>query len=385
MIDYFNKNKTAFLESIFITVVFFGVGYLIRSDDPAFLRSEIGLYIFVLAVLTLFYGWVGFITFLFMYGIFLLNFYKPFPTVDFLESTALGLLLFFFHFVWDREIKKSRAKEEYLNQKLSENSIAFYTLKASYDKLERSFLTKPFSLKDSLWKVMLFIKEPKVAKEEFLKFLRENYFVEKAFIFEGVSANRDLLVREAAKKRVPVYIDPLSAPKGGFMAVVPVFIGDRSYFLAIEKIYFSFFDKEVLLEVAVIFTYFIQTLEKERFMSVKGCNKSYLSKEFAYELCKLKEIYKKYRVTSSILTFKSSDFIYMKNLYLKIKSQKRVIDLVQALRVKKSEYLIIVMLPFSNSKEAEGFLKRLKKDDNLNSLEYRVQDLKTYRLENLLR
>lgn len=383
MKKYSLKNRSAILESLFLTAFFLLMGYFLNPKDPAFLRDGFNIFLFLLAVLALFYGWVGFISFLTLYGAFLLYFYHPFPVLDFLESVAFGLLLFFFHFVWDREIKKSKAKEEYLERKLLENSIAFYTLKASYDKLERSLLLKPFGMKEALWKVLAFIKEPKIAKEEFLKFLEDNYFVEKASIFENIEKSADPLVKEAMKRKVCVYVDIKSKEiLKSYLAVIPVFIGEKSYFLAIEKIYFNRFDKNTLLEIAVIFTYFIQTLEKELFVKEKECFRNYLNRDFAYELCKLADIYRTYKITSSILTFKSNDFKYMKNLYLKIKSQKRVIDMLQAMKIKNRDYLIILMLPFSDKKDAENFLSRIK-DLNLKEIAYRIEDLKTYRLQNL--
>ncbi len=385
MKEYLFQNKKAFFESIAIISFLLFLGYLLDPKDPAFLNNGFNIFLFVLVVLTLFYGWMGFISFLFIYGLTLLYFYSPFPTLDFLEATAFGLLLFFFYFIWDREIKKSKAKEEYLEKKLSENAVAFYTLKASYDKLERSLLTKPFGMKDALWKVLLFIKDEKVAKEEFLKFLKDNYFVEKALILEDVKKSADLLVKEALDKKMPVYVDIDTKNRlKSFICVIPVFIAKKSYFLAIEDIYFSRFDKNTLLEIAVIFTYFIQTLEKENFLKNKNCLKSYLSKDFAYELCKLKEIYKKYKVTSSILIFRSDNFSYMKNLYLKIKSQKRVIDMVGAMKIKNRDYFIIVLLPFSNKKEAEGFLYRFGDESLLKKVNCYIEDLKTYRAENLI-
>ncbi len=185
------------------------------------------------------------------------------------------------------------------------------------------------------------------------------------------------------KRKVCVYVDIKSKEiLKSYLAVIPVFIGKRSYFLAIEKIYFNRFDKNTLLEIAVIFTYFIQTLEKELFVKEKECFRNYLNRDFAYELCKLADIYRTYKITSSILTFKSNDFKYMKNLYLKIKSQKRVIDMLQAMKIKNRDYLIILMLPFSDKKDAENFLSRIK-DLNLKEIAYRIEDLKTYRLQNL--
>ncbi len=396
-----------YLESFLISFVFIGAGWLIESGDPCFLESKINLSLFVMAVLTLFYGWSGFFSFLVVYMISLHLFYDTFYLYQLLQLTALGLILFVFHFIWDKKIENSKVKEEYLNRKLTDNVNAFYMLKISYDRLERAYITKPFSLKDSLDKIAkLSKKESFSAKKEFLRFLSQVYQIKKSLIVEYGEDDfkseeefdkNDPLIKKAIEKRVPVYtdLDP-NGDKTGSLAVIPFFLEEeRGCLLVIKDMLFKLFNKDTLLQVAVIFGYFIQSMEKEKFIKLHNCyQKNYLDENFAFELCRLKNIYKVYNIRSSVAVLKSKNYEFMKKLLFLTREQKRAVDEIQTLVTKENYYVIIVLFPFSDKKSVMAFLLRLKdeayKDQTLShclrseEFIYKVGDINQNPLENLL-
>ena len=398
---YFLKYAEAFIMS----ALFIAVGYIFNSQDPCFLENRINISLFFLATLTLFFGWTGLLSFIIVYSLAMKTLYTTFDVYQLLQLSILGLILYLFQYVWDTKIKKQIVKEEYLSQKLSENSSAFYTLKASYDRLEKDYITKPFSLKDSLKKIInLTTNQNRGAKSEFLKFLSQIYQVrksmmvtyEKGEIREFYSLDKsdnfnqnDILIKRALSENIPVYIDFNDNNQSSYLAVIPVISKEREKIslLVIKDMLFSSFNKDTLLQISVIFTYFVQSLEKKRFMELHGCNRPYLDEMFAFELCKLQQIEKLYDIPSSMITIKSTNREFMKKLLSIIKKEKRVIELIQTLTVNKTNYVIIVLFPFSNTSNVEGFLSRLKSKFTYiesKDFSYKIGDIKKNKIENLL-
>lgn len=399
--SYFLKYAEAFIMS----ALFIAVGYIFNSQDPCFLENRINISLFFLATLTLFFGWTGLLSFIIVYSLAMKTLYTTFDVYQLLQLSILGLILYLFQYVWDTKIKKQIVKEEYLSQKLSENSSAFYTLKASYDRLEKDYITKPFSLKDSLKKIInLTTNQNRGAKSEFLKFLSQIYQVrksmmvtyEKGEIREFYSLDKsdnfnqnDILIKRALSENIPVYIDFNDNNQSSYLAVIPVISKEREKIslLVIKDMLFSSFNKDTLLQISVIFTYFVQSLEKKRFMELHGCNRPYLDEMFAFELCKLQQIEKLYDIPSSMITIKSTNREFMKKLLSIIKKEKRVIELIQTLTVNKTNYVIIVLFPFSNTSNVEGFLSRLKSKFTYiesKDFSYKIGDIKKNKIENLL-
>ncbi len=400
-----------YAESFIVSALFILVGYLLNAHDPCFLESKLNISLFFIAILTLFFGWGGLLPFLVIYTLAMNIFYDTFDIYHILELTLLGLVLYLFQYVWHTKTKEQKVKEEYLNQKLNENTNAFYILKASYDKLEKAYITKPFSLKDSLQKIINIANNS--GKEiEFLKLLSQIYQVKKSIIvtYEKDKDTRvyssdqnnsfdknDPLIKRAIEEKAPVYIDfNDESNQTKYLIVIPVILDSQKEIslLIIEDILFTSFNKDTLLEISVIFTYFLQSLNKNRFMELNNCTRPYLSDDFAFELCKLKDIEKIYNIPSSVITFKSTSHDYIQNLLSLIKKEKRAIEMIQTLRVDDKNYAIIILFPFSNRSSVEGFFKRLKnslhKDRNLlkhiesKDFIYKIGDIKKNKIENLL-
>ncbi len=410
-----NFDRSIFVkytEAFIVSALFISVGYLLNAQDPCFLENKLNISIFILSILTLFFGWGGLLPFIGIYGLSMAIFYDKFDTYQILKLTLLGLILYLFQYVWNTRIKEQKVKEEYLNQKLNENSNAFYTLKASYDQLEKAYITKPFSLKDSLKRIINITENNnKSQKEEFLKLLSQIYQIKKSMIaiyqnnkvIELYSSSKtsnfdenDPLIKKAIEEKEPVYINlDNESNRTKYLTVIPV--EDKSQnkisILIIEDMLFTSFNKDTLLEISVIFTYFLQSLEEKSFMNAHDCNRPYLNNKFAFELCKLQYIQKAYNISSSVITFKSNNREFMGKLLSIIRENKRAIEIVQTLTIDNSNYAIIMLFPFSNTSSVKGFVKRLKVIiDDKNMIEhisskefsYKIGDIKQDKLENLL-
>lgn len=396
------KNIKKYFEIFFISFAFIGAGYLIESKDPCLFFAKINFSLFMISLLTLFYGESGLLIFLALCSLSCKLFYDSVPAYHFLQMTALGILLYLFYFIWHKRVRDFKVKEKYFDEKLKESVAAFYTLKASYDKLERDLLTKPFSLSNSLKHISkLYNESDERAKEEFLKLLRELYFVEKSFIvifendeFKGKVDIDDPLFKRVFNKMIPLYLDVSKKnQKSKYLCAIPAQSGKKRFFLVIEKMPFSFFNKDALLEIAVIFTYFVQSLQKEELLSSANCEK-FFSKEFSFEFCKLKKIYELYKISSSFAVLRSKNFSLMKRVFLSVKEEKRGIDVMDAFRDGEGYYTIALLFPFSDEKNANKFFLRvmehlrfkegLEKDFS-NELMYKVASISEKRVRKLLK
>ncbi len=402
-----------YAESSIISLLFIFVGYLLNIQDPCFLENKLNISIFFIAILTLFFGWGGLLPFIVIYTLSMTIFYDTIDLYQILQLTLLGLILYLFQYVWHTRMKEQKVKEEYLNQKLNENTNAFYTLKASYDKIEKSYITKPFSLKNSLQKVIDLTNTQSNSKVEFLKLLSQIYQVRKSMIIiyendeiaqlysldkNSKFNENDPLIKKAIQENSPIYVDLNDEHnQSKYLIVIPLKIENKNKIslLVIEDILFSSFNKDTLLEISVIFTYFLQSLDKKNFMELNNCNRPYLTNDFAFELCKLKNIEKTYNIPSSIITFKSNNYDYIQKLLSTIKKEKRAIDIIQTLRVDNMNYAIMILFPFSNRSSVDGFFERLKnilissdkdliKHINSKDFIYKIGDIKKNKLENLL-
>ncbi len=411
MISFFDyKLIVKYAEAIGISTIFILFGYFLNETDPCFINNKINVSLFVATVLTLFFGFAGLISFIVVYSTAFFLFYETFPLYRILELLMLGLILYLFHYIWESRMEEEAVKNSYLTQKLEENTNAFYTLKISYDQLEKSYITKRFSLQDSLQKIIsISQQEENAAKIEFLKLLKQQYQVKKAVLVSCIGAKTkaalslnqksdfykdDILIKEALIKMKPAYIDLNRKTDAKYLGVIPTAKVEGIDLLAIEDMPFTFFNEDTLLQISVIFTYFIQSIEKNNFMEFHGCKRSYLDEDFAYELCKLQNIKNIYNISSSILILKSENLKYMNELLSIIEQLKRAVDMIQTLTVNKNQYAILIVFPFSNKVNAEGFFNRVKRkiDTNrslLNHIDsknfvYKIEDIAYNKFEKLL-
>ncbi len=365
------KDFKKYIEIFIIIVLFMGFGYFVDTGDPCFLYGKINLSLFLVSLLILFYGESALLLSLVLYALAFNIFYDNPPVYKFLQIFALGILIYIFYFIWHRKVREAKIKEEYLDKKLKENAIAFYTLKASYDKLERDLLTKPFTLSSALKEILTFYeKDEKIAKEEFLKLLRELYYVRKAHIItlkdgeyltDGEVDIKDPLFQKVLKKMIPLYLNlSKDQNKSRYLCVIPLSLENKKAFLVIEEMPFMFFTKDALLEIAVIFTYFMQNLEKREFYAKKGCKNGTFRQDFSFELCRLKEIYKLYKIPSSLIVFKSKNLDFMKRVFFLIQKEKRGIDMVDTFKDKDGYYVVSLLFPFLEQKDADSFFERIK-------------------------
>jgi len=367
-------RQFAYFETILITCSYLFLGYMIDPDDICITQGSFSYMLVLLAVITLFHGFekgmvaIAILAFGMYWG------YEEFLYVDFLITLMMTLIFSEFHYYWNRQIQEAKTKSHYYELKLGELSKAFYTLKISHDQLEKNYVIKPMSLRNSL----RLIRESKSQNkyEDFLTLLATSFHVSVAQIaykegegeeFEVVKQNKkecsvnfdDLLIKEVLKKSKPIYISDYANTKSDYIAVIPAFyMNEITALLLIEKIPFMSFNQENLTSVAILFQYFINEMRKEILLHDEKTLLMIEDEDFRYEYCRLFHIYKLYKIDSVSFVIKTEDLLLSERLYVTAQNLLRSLDMVVRIEHEKCHFLLF-LFPFAQRSSAEGFLKRL--------------------------
>jgi hypothetical protein len=314
-----------------------------------------------------------------------------------------------FHRYWTNKIKNLSVEVEYKTRKISELSRAFYTLKISHDQLEKNYVIKPMSIRNSIEFILnknsAINDEKNLDKRihqtyvDFLELLEKSFNVSDAIIvytkdeitkrknfigdFEKgaqiVSANKqlenslkiedileDYMVDKALSQKRPVYLsnelgEPSIATKEQYtyLAAIPSVYEDKLLgILLIKKISFMAFNKENLTAISILLDYFMIEIENKALLLSKTHLPLIEDKEFNVEFTRLEHIYTKYKVNSVTLAIKTQNQLQATRLYELIDKILRSLDLVTMVE-HKGFYNIAILFALNDKAAAKGFLNRL--------------------------
>lgn len=379
----------AYLETALIVSGFLLIGYLIEPKDPFLLNYEITYILVLMTVVTLFHGINNglFATFLLAVGMQL--FYPHFPTETFLKIFVLVLVFGEFHYYWNRKILQNSSKNAYLNNKLDELSNAFYTLKISHDQLEKNYVFKPMSLRNSIRLLKESHTQGKDYYENFLTLLEKSFSVREAelcLVFNERlysvydkkrehEISSDPMIEMALGKKSPIYVSSEEVENNSrYLAVIPAISEERvKGMLLIKEMPFLSFNKDTLISISILIAYFLDELEKWEIIG-RNLNKNLsVDDEFYFELMRLHKIYEEFDVNSTILVVRSEDKLLSHLILEKTRENLRSLDIVSAHRAGSTEVMGI-LFPFADRASAQGFLTRLfrllKRDINDSDIEH---------------
>ncbi len=369
-------SKYALLETAFVIFGFILLGYWIEAKDPLLIEYEISYAIIVLAVITLFHGSSNGIFAIFLLAVSMKYFYTEFPIEIFLKLLVLTLVFGEFHHFWNRKISQNSSKNAYLNKKLDELSNAFYTLKISHDQLEKNYVFKPMSIRNSIRQ----LKEAYVRNQDyyknFLLLLKKSFNVSDAEIrtvrkgkvysiqdkhFKREVDSKDPMIQMALVKKTPIYVSSEEVENNSaYLAVVPVVSENKVLaLLLIKDMPFMSFNKDNLISISIIISYFLDELQKWKIL---GNEKKHALEDdtFYYELMRLEKIHKEFRVNSTVLVIRSSDKLLGHLILEKAEENLRSLDMISAHEYEDKE-VISILFPFADQASAQGFLTRLFK------------------------
>ena len=290
----------------------------------------------------------------------------------------MTLILGEFHFYWYRKNLKASQELYYAQLKLDEITRAFYTLKLSHDQLERTYVTKPMSLRSAISNIEKIAKREKErAVHEFLQFVKINFSVESSVLVfmerkkiessygEADFSSDDPMVEKAISSQSAVYISEAESETGSrYLAVLPFFNTQehRPHALfCIEKMPFLAFNRDNLIAISILVSYFIDELHK--MVNLKNIDIDLpVDDDMLYEILRLNKFHQKFGVNATLLIFKVSDQLLSHLLDEKIKKSLRALDMYSQFTQSKGENvqnIFFLLFPFADTPSAQGFVNRL--------------------------
>ena len=416
-------HKYAYLETLSITILYLGIGYLLDPGDICLLNSQVSFMLIIIAIITLFHGFengllsVGVFTFAMWF------FYPSFMYVEFLSILMMTLIFSEFHYYWTQKIKEATINSEYKNTKLDELSRAFYTLKISHDQLEKNYVVKPMSIRNSIEKIIQMNNDSHQDQtldadnnayyKNFLTMLEKSFNVnmglvlykqkvssseplteKNALISFGANTKKhtleyifnDYLVDQALSKKKPIYIsDDFGEPnvnistESTFIAVIPSIIEQEIVsVLVIERMPFMAFNRETLTSISILLEYFALEMLEKNTLKTSDSIPIINDKKFRYEYARLKHLHGKYKVDSIVLVLRLHSELQSIRVFDKVKKMLRSLDMVTLVQ-ENDLYYITLLFPLHDKSAALGYLNRLlytleeEKDKQFNYMTFNMK------------
>lgn len=375
----FKKLKiNVIFEILAFIVLSISIGYAANHNDPLLLNSKNFNYFYlVLIIFSLFYGLGAGVIALFTYTILGELFYKEFPLDFFLNGLLTTFISGEFHYYWTRKIENIQIKAYYLDEKVREIGTAALATKLSHDQIEKSYLSKPYTIRGAIIEIL-----NKKDIDKFLDFISNQFFVQSfGLIFydskknkitkiythnmENLDKNNILnnpIVEKMLDIKEIIYIkDIINESKDiKYIASIPILDLEDNVkaFLLIKEIPFIHYNHENLLSVQIITDYFLWQYEKLIQMEKSKVEiLNYIPKEIQFEILKLYQLNKNIGVESVLIVFKinkSNSEIFDNFLNLGL----RALDFHYKIGGTKFD-IFLVVLPLVSKEGGFGFMNRV--------------------------
>ena len=394
----------AFAETFALVVVFLGIGYLINPQDVCMLHSEISFLLILLSVITLFHGFENGLFALALLALAMWLFYPIFDYTEFLVVLMMTMIYSEFHYFWTKKIKKAEIDANYRGLKLNELSKSFYALKISHDQLEKNYIVKPMSIRNSIGEIMkhkqVVDKNSEINLDErsqeyyknFMILLEKSFSVNKSLIVYKKSQDTSLLseknalqicsstcdakkiedifdnylVDKAVSRKQAVFIsDEQGNPslekrsETKFVAAIPAVRDDQVVsVLAIEMMPFMAFNRENLTSITLLLEYLSISIAKEDRLYLSRDLEIIEDKAFRNEYIRLKHLYDKYGVESTVLVLKIDNELQTLKVNSFVQKMLRALEFTTTIH-SKNHYYIVNLFPLHDKSSAVGYINRL--------------------------
>jgi len=413
-------HEHAYLETIIIVLGYLSIGYVVNPDDICLINGQVSYILILLAVITLFHGFesgmitTGIIAFALWYA------YPSFQYVEFLVTLMMTMIFSEFHYYWTKKIKQAELDSDYRGAKLDELSKAFYTLKISHDQLEKNYVIKPMSIRNSIETIVSKNKEIDENKDiidkrkeyfgSFLLLLEKSFNVHGGIIIyerEGISNKqfspkttdivygmgmneivlddefKDYLVNRVIDRKKPVFISDkdgepttLEDKNSNYIAVIPALEKNKVVgVLLIEKMPYMSFNRENLTSISILLEYFFAEVRKKNILYHSSEIEVIQDQDFKFEYTRLKYLDNEYGVSSIVLVLRIDNELQATRINNKIEKMLRSLDMM-TMTEKNNLFYISLLFPLQDEAAAIGFLNRLlsmlteEKDKNFNYMSF---------------
>ena len=364
-------------------IIFFSViltaGYFVNKHDPLGINSGISYFLIFLTVVTLYYGIAAGIISLILSLPALVYFYPHFPMHFFLFNLLMVLIMGEFYFYWSSNIKKAEEKSEYIEEKFNELRKNFYFLKLSLDQIEKSYVTKPVTIRGVVQDVKKLFALGGKPYKDLINMVSQLFKIERASLFilnnadggyedaadigDPVELNlKDYLVEESFREKTLTYLPSILSRKkensSEYLAVIPIFDSDNAVAVfAVKDMAFTEYNKESLLLIYLFLYYFFEYIK-----SVNGLSediRAYINVidiDFLMEMERLYKIWDKFKIESALLIFYVKDADSNKEFYSFMEDKIRNLDMIASVNNGKT---IIILLPFTPKSGCKSFINRV--------------------------
>ena len=417
-------QKYAYVETFVLVALFLGFGYLVNAQDVCMFGSSIPFMLILLSVITLFHGFENGLFALGLLALAIWLFYPVFNYTEFLVALMMTMIYSEFHYFWTKKIKQAEIDANYRGVKLSELSKSFYALKISHDQLEKNYIVKPMSIRNSIDEIMRKKQEVdakainlNARSEEYYKnfmiLLEKSFSVNKSLVIykksqeEGILSQENALqvcsstcepkpmeeifdnylVDQAISRKQPIFIsdaqgDPSLAKRSEtkFVAAIPAVRDGRVMaVLAIEMMPFMSFNRENLTSITILLEYLSIAIAKEDSLYHSDSLSMIEDDDFRNEYIRLEHLYKTYGVESSVLVMKIDNELQTVKVKSFVSKMLRSLELTTTLQ-RNGNYYIINLFPLHDKSSVVGYMNRLlgmlqdERDKKFEHLSFNMQD-----------
>ena len=418
-------QEYAYLETFTLVFIFLGIGYLINPQDVCMFDSEISFILILLAVITLFHGFENGLFALFLLALAIWLFYPVFNYTEFLVALMMTMIFSEFHYFWTKKIKKAEIDANYRGLKLSELSKSFYALKISHDQLEKNYIVKPMSIRNSIGEIMKHkqaidkngeINLDERSKEYYKNFmilLEKSFSVNKSLVVYKKSQDTKILsksnalevysstcevkkledifdnylVDKAISRKQAVFIsdeqgDPSLEKRSEtkFVAAIPSVRDDKVVsVLAIEMMPFMSFNRENLTSITILLEYLSIAVAKEDSLYLSKELEIIEDKDFRNEYIRLKHLYDRYGVESTVFVMKINNELQTLKINSFVSKMLRSLEFTTTI-YSNNHYYIVNLFPLHDKSSAVGYINRLlgmlqdERDKEFEHMSFNIKD-----------
>jgi hypothetical protein len=374
-----NKRHLAQAEALAACAIFFYAALYFRAEDPFFFFSSYPVYALVLISLTLFNGiYAGLSAIIFAAGLSYF-YYTPYPQGAVLWLALTGLTAGEFKIYWDRKIHRYIDERDYFKEKLRDLTKNFITLKLSHERLEKSYILRPVSIRGSLKEIRnMLLEDKKTAAQNFINFLASFYGINAGAVYMEEGADwsaiasagagaeydpEDPLLKLALEKRETAFfaVSRLQAEAvSRYIAVLPYFeFGAETpeAVLLVGEIPFLHLNKDNLLTISLYFSFFMGAFRNAEHFREAAQAYPALDYSIFKETARLLKMRRDYGLVSVFAVFNPRYGEMSKEVASFIEAKVRDFDL--GYNLCGEHCLVLVLLPLTDYANAEVFAERI--------------------------
>lgn len=375
------------LETVLLTAVAVGIGLWLRPDDPMALTAEFGWVLLVPLVIAMRYGGlVGVWAMLCLIGCwFVLNAFgvyaqQPFPEGAMLGGLVVTLVAGEFSDLWRIRLMRADTAASYSLERLKNLTQRFVLLRLSHDRLEENLLTKPYTVRDALFRLRTLALEESSdsslpAGDDLLGILAEYCQLQRAALYpcrDGVISDRatallgenkplekdNALLAYALENHMLAHVQQEREENyhGIYIAAAPISnsAGNVIGMLVVERMPFLSVNYENLQLLSVLLNFYADVVYAGKETRVLLQHWPALPFQMSRELVALGRLREEGKVETSLTLFVADDSEQAGLILDALARGLRSLDLAWWV----SDRTLLIMMPMTGVSGLEGFVLR---------------------------